>query len=66
MKQSYEAQQALWVCLVETQKAIALHMNDTTDPRYISELAAQHTLNSQVLHQYGLRVGVHLHIKEGG
>ena len=44
-----KVQKVLWLCLVETQQAIALHLNDTKDPRYISELAAQHTLNNQVL-----------------
>ncbi len=56
MKQSCKAQKALWICLVETQQKIALHLNDTTDLKYINELVSQHRLNNQVLEK----------IKQGG
>lgn len=49
MNISKNAAQALWLCLVETQQAIALHLNDIDDQAYIAKLATQHATNNSVL-----------------
>lgn len=49
MQLTQKAAQALWICLVETQQAIVLHLNDTGDQKYIDVLAQQHRLNNAVL-----------------
>jgi len=46
---SEKAAQAIWLCLVETQQAIVLHLNDTGNPAYIKQLANQHAMNNLVL-----------------
>ena len=36
-------------CLVQTQKAIALHVNDTEDRQYLNQLIDCHQTNNKVL-----------------